>query len=91
MIDSVVINKISVKHGAGLPSTKYAQLVYKDEEVGFINEDGIFIKMYNPGTTFGVFQNMHIYENKTFAQKCKLVELHWKSIYDSYNTVVRGK
>lgn len=42
MIAPIEINRVTVKGGAGMPTSEYAQLVYKGEEIGFINEQGIF-------------------------------------------------
>ena len=45
MIAPIVINRTTIKGGAGMPTSEYAQLVYKGEEIGFISEQGIFLKM----------------------------------------------
>lgn len=47
MIAPIEINRVTVKGGAGMPTSEYAQLVYKGEEIGFINEQGIFLKMWH--------------------------------------------
>jgi hypothetical protein len=91
MIAPIVINRTTVKCGAGMPISEYAQLVYKGEEIGFINEQGVFLKMYDPKITTGVFQNIGVFEGKTVGQKCQMLEKHWDAIYDRYTTVVRGK
>lgn len=56
MIAPIVINRTTVKGGAGMPTSEYAQLVYKGEEIGFISEQGIFLKMWHPELKAGVFQ-----------------------------------
>ena len=38
MIAPIEINRVTVKGGAGMPTSEYAQLVYKGEEIGFISE-----------------------------------------------------
>lgn len=91
MISPIVINRTTVKCGAGMPTSEYAQLLYNGEEIGFINEQGVFLRMYDPKIKAGVFQNIKIFEGKTVAQKCQLLEKHWEAIYDNYNTIVRGK
>ena len=85
MIAPIVINRTTIKGGAGMPTSEYAQLVYKGEEIGFINEQGVFLKMYDPKISTGVF------EGKTVGQKCQMFEKNWEAIYDRYTTVVRGK
>ena len=47
MIAPIEINRVTVKGGAGMPTSEYAQLVYKGEEIGFISEQGIFLKMWH--------------------------------------------
>lgn len=37
MIAPIEINRVTVKGGAGMPTSEYAQLVYKGEEIGFIS------------------------------------------------------
>lgn len=90
-IASGEINRVTVKGGAGMPTSEYAQLVYKGEEIGFISEQGIFLKMWHPELKAGVFQNINTFNDKSFAQKCKLVEKNWGAIYDRYTTIIRGK
>lgn len=91
MIAPIEINRVTVKGGAGMPTSEYAQLVYKGEEIGFINEQGIFLKMWHPELKAGVFQNINTFNDKSFTQKCKLVEKNWDAIYDRYTTIIRGK
>lgn len=91
MISSVTINKTTIKNGAGKPSTNYAQIIYKDIEVGFINDEGVYLKMYNPGCKFGVFKKLNVWKDKTFSQRCTLFNQNWEAIYDRYDTIVRGK
>lgn len=90
MIESIEIIRVTIKHGAGLPTSEYAQLLYKGKEVGFINETGIFLKMWNPVIKTGVYMNLGIFEEKTFSQKCNLVKKHWPALYDRYETVFRN-
>lgn len=42
MVKSITINKTTFKSGAGLQTTNYAQLLYNGEEIGFINDEGVF-------------------------------------------------
>ena len=91
MISPVTINKTTIKNGAGEPSTNYAQIIYKDIEVGFINDEGVYLKMYNPGCKFGVFKKLNVWKDKTFSQRCTLFNQNWEAIYDRYDTIVRGK
>lgn len=91
MIAPIEINRVTVKGGAGIPTSEYAQLVYKGEEIGFINEQGIFLKMWHPELKAGVFQNINTFNDKSFTQKCKLVEKNWDAIYDRYTNIIRGK
>lgn len=56
MIAPIEINRVTVKGGAGMPTSEYAQLVYKGEEIGFISEQGIFLKMWHPELKAGVFK-----------------------------------
>lgn len=86
MIAPIEINRVTVKGGAGMPTSEYAQLVYKGEEIGFISEQGIFLKMWHPELKSGVFQNINTFNDKSFTQKCKLVEKNWDAINDSGQT-----
>lgn len=91
MIAPIEINRVTVKGGAGMPTSEYAQLVYKGEEIGFINDEGVYLKMYNPGCKFGVFKKLNVWKDKTFSQRCTLFNQNWEAIYDRYDTIVRGK
>lgn len=91
MIEPIKINRVTVKGGAGMPTSDYAQLVYKGEEIGFITSQGIFLKMWHPELSAGVFQNIGVFDDKPFHQKCKLVENNWEAIYDRYTTIIRGR
>ena len=91
MIAPIEINRVTVKGGAGMPTSEYAQLVYKGEEIGFINDEGVYLKMYNPGCKFGVFKKLNVWKDKTFSQRCTLFNQNWEAIYDIYDTIVRGK
>lgn len=91
MAAPIVINRITVKGGIGTPGSEYAQLLYKGEEIGFIIDQGIFLKIYDPKLPTGVFQNIGLFSDKTFGQKCQMVEKHWAAIYDNFTMVVRGK
>lgn len=72
MIAPIEINRVTVKGGAGMPTSEYAQLVYKGEEIGFINEQGIFLKMWHPELKAGVFQNINTFNDKSFTQNANL-------------------
>jgi len=63
MIAPIEINRVTVKGGAGMPTSEYAQLVYKGEEIGFISEQGIFLKMWHPELKAGVFQNINTFND----------------------------
>ena len=91
MIAPIEINRVTVKGGAGMPTSEYAQLVYKGEEIGFINDEGVYLKMYNPGCKFVVFKKLNVWKDKTFSQRCTLFNQNWEAIYDRYDTIVRGK
>lgn len=91
MIEPVKIIKVEIKNGAGMPSQNYAQILYKEKEVGFINDEGIYLKMYSPEINTGVFQRILQLENKQFSQKCQFLSKNWEAIYDRYDTVFRGK
>jgi hypothetical protein len=47
--------------------------------------------MWHPELKAGVFQNINTFNDKSFTQKCKLVEKNWDAIYDRYTTIIRGK
>lgn len=91
MIAPIEIIKTKIKGGAGMPTPDYAQLLYKGEEIGFVTDEGIFLKMKDPVIKSGVFQNLGILLEKSFSQKCKYIEKNWEAMYDRYITVVRGK
>lgn len=91
MISPIEIIKVAVKTGIDIPSTDYAQLLYKGEEIGFISNEGIFLKMYHPQILTGVFQKLNVFENESFSRKCSLIQKHWEAIYDRYTTIIRGK
>ena len=59
MIAPIEINRVTVKGGAGMPTSEYAQLVYKGEEIGFISEQGIFLKMWHPESTLSTISLSH--------------------------------
>lgn len=91
MISPIEIIRVTVKTGIDIPSTDYAQLLYKGEEIGFISNEGIFLKMYHPQILTGVFQKLNVFENEPFSRKCSLIQKHWEAIYDRYTTIIRGK
>lgn len=91
MIEPIVINRAVIKCGAGAPTMDYAQLIYKGEEIGFIDSEGIYLKMWHDKIKTGVFQRVSIPNGRTVYQLCQFVEKNWNAIYDRYSTVVRGK
>lgn len=91
MIEQVIINKTVFKHAAGSPELDYAQLIYKGKEIGFVSQEGFFLKMWDDKIKSGIYQKIDVWGDKSVAQKCKLIEKHWRAIYDGYNTVFRGE
>lgn len=87
-MEEITINKMDYSPGMQLKKIQYAQLMYKDIECGFITEEGIFLKMRT--SKFPCFINLHIFENKSFKEKCILFKKNWRAIYDRYDTIVRG-
>ena len=51
----LTIIKTNIKEEYGKSGKNYASLVCKGQEVGFINEFGIFLKIYNPNVKTGVY------------------------------------
>lgn len=37
---------------------KYAQIIFEGEEIGFINDEGIFLKMFSKQIKTGVYKNI---------------------------------
>lgn len=90
-IENVKIEKFKVKEGAGMPQENYARITYKNEEIGFVNDEGIYLRMENPCCRYGVMKKIELGDDKPFNQKCLLLEKHWLAIYDRYTLTVRGK
>lgn len=88
-MEKLIINRVKVSKGAGNKKSRYAQLVYAGEECGFVTEEGIFLKIFLPGESFGAFQNL--FGAMSYEDSIRFLKKNWDSIYDNYNLTVRGK
>ena len=84
----LTIIKTNIKEEYGKSGKNYASLVCKGQEVGFINEFGIFLKIYNPNVKTGVYNRVDLQENN-FVKLCQFVEKHWAAIYDRFDLFIK--
>lgn len=84
----LTIIKTNIKEEYGKSGKNYAVLMCQEQEVGFINEFGIFLKIYNPGVKTGVYNRVELQE-KNFVELCRFVEKHWNAMYDRYDLFIK--
>ena len=89
--EAIILEKVKVRHGAGIATTNYARVTYKGIEIGFITDEGIYLKMKNPCCDFEIYERVTLSEDKPFIDKCKALQKFWGAIYDKYPLSVRGK
>ena len=85
----LTILKTTIKEEYGKAGKNYATLIVNDTEIGYITDEGIFLRLYNPGTPFGVLDKVATGEKKQFFQYCQFIEKHWSAIYDRYDLLIK--
>lgn len=59
-------------------------------EAGYIDDSGVYLRLYNPATPFGVLVSVEIAgKDSSFADKCRVVEKHAHAIYDRYDLLIK--
>lgn len=81
--------KTTIKEEFGKKGKNYASVMCNGVEVGFIDDDGIYLRWYNQIVPHGVYNLMDLPTAKTFRERCKFVEQHAAAIYDRYDLWVK--
>lgn len=82
--------KTTVKTEYGKAGQPYATIEHEGYELGFISPLGVFLRLYNPSTPFGVLHPLDTgAETKEFYKLCQFVEKHWEAIWDRYDFTIK--
>lgn len=87
---NITLIKTTIKEEYGKKAKNYASIILNEStEVGYVTDEGIFLRLYNTGNPFGVINNIGVKGGK-FAQYCQFVERNWDAIYDRYDVLVKS-
>lgn len=82
--------KVKIKEGLEIKRRNYATIVINGTEAGYIDDSGVYLRLYNPTTPFGVLVSVEIAgKDSSFADKCRVVEKHAHAIYDRYDLLIK--
>lgn len=84
----VEIVRTIVKYGDDEPQP-YAQIICNGKDAGFINSEGIYLKIWNSTIKNGTYYKLPLWKGLSYKEKCRNVRQYWKSIYDNYPLVIK--
>ena len=89
MEPTLEVIKTTIKEEYGKSGKPYATLVRYKTEVGFIDSTGVYLRLYNPGTPYGVLWRVYSVNDLSFAKYVQFVVKYWDAIWDRYDFAIK--
>lgn len=89
MEPTLEVIKTTIKEEYGKSGKPYATLVKNKVEIGFIDSTGVYLRLYNPGTPYGVLWRVDSVNDLSFAKYVQFVVKHWNAIWDRYDFAIK--